>query len=445
MAAVLLRAGGVGDTIALYSLRPSPNCMKIFYGWRIVGAGVAIQFMQAAFLHQAFGAYVAVLSEERGWSKTALSGAAALQSIEGAVLGPLLGWIMDRFGPQNVIRIGVVMLGLGFIALSTIDSLMGFYAAILMIALGSALSGYFPLTIATIHWFSRKRARALSALGMGLALGGLAVPMVAWTMQTYGWRATAVGSGLLILFIGLPLATVFRRRPEDYGETVDGLPQVPLVPPVSQGEARGPESPNTVQIAEPVERDFTAKEALRTGAFWFLALGHGFALLVVMAVNVHAISHMKESLQYTVAQASLVIVLMTVSQVGGVGLGLLIGDRYEKRYVAAICMLMHCSGMLMLAYATGPFMLGAFAILHGVGWGLRGPFMQAIRADYFGRRSIGMIVGLSSMFVALGQILGPMIAGVLADMTGDYRLGFTVLALIAGLGSVFFLMAKRPQ
>lgn len=414
--------------------------MKIFYGWRIVGAGTAIQFMQAAFLHQAFGAYVAVLSEERGWSKTALSGAAALQSIEGAVLGPLLGWVLDRFGPQNVIRIGVLTLGLGFIALSMIDTLMGFYGAILMIALGSALSGFFPLTVAIIHWFSKKRARALSTLGMGLALGGFAVPIVAWTMQTYGWRATAVGCGLIMIFIGLPLASVFaRRRPEDHGETVDGLPPAP------QGAEHDPENPSTVQIAEPVERDFTAKEALRTSAFWFLALGHGFALLVVMAVNVHAITHMKESLHYTVAQASLVIMLMTLSQVGGVALGWLIGDRFEKRYVAGNCMLLHCSGMLMLAYATGPLMLGIFAVLHGVGWGLRGPFMQAIRADYFGRRSIGMIVGLSSMFVAFGQILGPMIAGVLADVTGNYRMGFTVLALIAGLGSVFFFMAKRPQ
>jgi len=413
--------------------------MKIFYGWRMVGAGTALQFMQAAFLHQAFGAYVAVLSEERGWSKTALSGAAALQSIEGALLGPLMGWVMDRFGPQNVIRIGVLILGLGFIALSMIDTLMGFYGAILMIALGSALCGYFPLTVAIIHWFSKKRARALSTLGMGLALGGLAVPMVAWTMQIYGWRATAMGSGLILILIGLPLASIIRRRPEDHGETVDGLPAV------AQAAERGPESPSTLQITEPLERDFTAREALRTRAFWFLALGHGLALLVVMAVNVHAITHMKESLQYTVAQASLVIMLMTVSQLAGVAIGWLIGDRFEKRYVAAICMLLHCSGMLMLAFASGPLMLGAFAVLHGVGWGLRGPFMQAIRADYFGRRSIGMIVGLSSLFVAIGQMFGPMIAGVLADTTGDYRLGFTVLALIAGVGSVFFFMAKRSQ
>ncbi len=89
-------------------------------------------------------------------------------------------------------------------------------------------------------------------------------------------------------------------------------------------------------------------------------------------------------------------------------------------------------------------MVVAYALLHGSAWGLRGPFMQAIRADYFGRSAIGMILGLSFMIVVLGQIGGAMISGILADATGNYRAGFTVVALLAGLGSVFFLLAKRP-
>jgi len=101
-------------------------------------------------------------------------------------------------------------------------------------------------------------------------------------------------------------------------------------------------------------------------------------------------------------------------------------------------------GLLFLTYASNVAMIVAFAVLHGVAWGLRGPFMQAIRADYFGRSAIGMILGLSYMVIVVGQIGGPMIAGVLADVTGNYRTGFTVLALLAGLGSAFFLLAKMP-
>jgi MFS family permease len=90
-------------------------------------------------------------------------------------------------------------------------------------------------------------------------------------------------------------------------------------------------------------------------------------------------------------------------------------------------------------------MLGAFAILHGVAWGLRGPFMQALRADYFGLQAIGMILGLSAIIIALGQVAGPMIAGFFADFTGNYRTGFTVIALVAASGSVLFLLARKPS
>ena len=403
--------------------------MKIFYGWRMVAAGSGIQFLQSALLHQAFGAYFAVLAEELGWSKTSLSGAAALQPMEAAVLGPVLGWVVDRFGPQGMIRIGVVLFGIGFILLSRIDSLTGFYGAFIVIALGSSLCGFFPVNVAIIHWFEKFRARALSALSLGIALGGIVVPAVAWWMQSFGWRATALASGMLAIGLGWPLAQVFRRRPEDYGLRVDGLPAA---------------AADMAQPGAGAQREYSAREALRTRAFWLLSLGHGFALLIVYAVNVHAITHMKEGLGYSVAQAALVIMLMTLAQVGGVLIGWVIGDRFDKRYIAAVCMLMHAAGLLMLTYAAGPAMLVAFALLHGCAWGLRGPFMQAIRADYFGRRSIGMILGLSSIIVVLGQIGGPMVAGVLADLTGNYRIGFTVLALLAGLGSLFFMLAERP-
>jgi MFS family permease len=89
-------------------------------------------------------------------------------------------------------------------------------------------------------------------------------------------------------------------------------------------------------------------------------------------------------------------------------------------------------------------MVAGFAVLHGVAWGLRGPFMQAIRADYFGLQAIGMIMGLSALMIALGQVGGPLVAGAFADLTGSYRGGFTVLALAAGAGSVLFLIARRP-
>ena len=397
----------------------------------MVGAGSGLQFLQAGLMTQAFGAYVAVLQEERGWSKTALSGAAALQQMEVAMLGPILGWLIDRFGPQLWIRIGVVVFGIGLMLLSFTETLPTFYAAFVVIAVGSSFCGFFPVNVALIHWFERWRARALSAMSIGLALGGISLPVVAWSLQAFGWRATAFASGMLMIAVGLPLAFVMRRRPEDYGETVDGVPPQPR----EEKDLPGKES----------VRDFTAREALRTPAFWLLSLGHGFALLVVHAVSVHAITHMSQGLGYSLEEAALVYMLLPLSQLGGVGLGWLIGDRYDKRLIAAGCMLAHMVALLLLTYAVNLAMVLAFAVLHGVAWGLRGPFMQALRADYFGRSAIGMILGLSFMIIVVGQVGGPMIAGILADLTGSYRTGFTILALLAGLGSLFFVLAKRPR
>jgi sugar phosphate permease len=405
---------------------------RLFYGWYMVAAGSGLQVLQSSLMTQSFGAYLAVLQVERGWSKTALSGAAALQQMEAAILGPVLGWFIDRFGPQGMIRAGIVVFGIGLMLLSFTDTLLAFYGAFVVIALGASLCGFFPVNVALIHWFERWRARALSSLSLGIALGGISVPLVAWSLQTYGWRATAFVSGIIAIVLGLPLAMVFRRRPEDHGMVVDGI----ALPSV--------EEKHLIEKPDP-GRDFTAREALRTPAFWLLSLGHGFALLVVHAVSVHAIAHMHQGLGYSVAQASLVYTLLTLSQIGGVVIGWLIGDRYDKRLISGGCMLGHMAGLLLLTYAVAVPMVLAFAVLHGAAWGLRGPFMQALRADYFGRSAIGMILGLSVMIIVVGQVAGPMVAGILADATGNYRAGFTILALLAGLGSLFFFFARKPE
>ena len=398
----------------------------------MVFAAASLQFIQSMMLHQAFGAYVAVLIEQKSWSKTSVSGASAMMSMEAAVIGPILGWFLDKFGAQGVIKIGVLMFGAGFILLSMIDSLGQFYGAVVVIAIGASMAGYFPLNVGVIQWFKKKRARALSIVGLGLALGGMFVPIIAWSIQYFGWRQTAFACGVIAILVGYPLASIFKRRPEDFGMYVDGI-------------APAPEDKTDVDVKDyRPEREFTARQALRTKAFWLLSIGHALALVVVTAVNTHAINHMRISLDYTIGHASVFITLMTLFQVIGVLMGGYLGDKFEKRRVASICMLMHAGGLLMLTYATGAAMLVVFSVAHGLAWGIRGPFMQAIRADYFGRRSIGMILGLSAMLVAAGQITGPLLAGVMGDATGNYRMGFTVLALIAASGSVVFWMARKP-
>lgn len=462
----------------------APLPPRSFYGWRLLAAAGTIQLMLGALLTQSFGLYVAAIGQEMGWSKATLAGAAALQSVESALIGPVLGWLLDRLGTQVAIRWGLVTFGAGLMLMSQVDSVALFYLAAVLMAVGASLGGYFALSVTIVHWFQVHRARALSALSVGLACGGLVVPLIAASMQRYGWRVTALASGAFVIVAGWALARVIHGRPEDVGQRVDGAP--PVLPLAQAGVATADgradaagvplraypadtrrasdattaatastvsdacaasETPvaagagPTAPLAEPA---FTAAQALRTRAFWLLAMGHGLALLVVTAVNVHAVSHMTQGVGISVTDAGWIITLMTLAQLGGVLFGVAAGDRFDKRHVTAACMFAHAAGLLCLTWSTQMGHLVAFALLHGVAWGLRGPLMQAMRADYFGRRAIGAIFGLSATIVAVGQICGPMMAGVMADLTGDYRVGFTVIALMALAGSWAFLQARRP-
>src|SRR3990170_342065 len=253
---------------------------RVFYGWRMVAAGFGLQFLNAFLINQSFGAYVAVLRDEFGWSKTALSGAFSLQQVEGALLGPAQGVVVDRFGSRSMIRLGLVIFGLGLILLSRVHSIAGFYVAVSFIALGTSLSAFIPLTVALVNWFDRYRARALSFMSLGFAIGGMLVPVVAYSLEAFGWRDTAFASGVIVIVAGLPMAQVIRRRPEDHGDVVDGIADPP---------AHASTVTEAASFSE--RRDFTAREAIRTPAFWLVSLGHGAALLVVSAVGVPALSH----------------------------------------------------------------------------------------------------------------------------------------------------------
>ena len=278
-----------------------------------------------------------------------------------------------------------------------------------------------------MQWFRRWRSLALAFVQTGIALGGLVVPIVAWALETYGWRASALGSSLLVLLIGIPLTYVLRNTPEEMGLEPDGgLP---------------PQNPD----ATPLERDFTAREAVRTRAFWFISFGHSLALGVVFAVLAHLVVFLTNDYGFSLTLAATMVAVMTSTSVAGQLIGGFLGDRFDKRFIATAAMFGHAAGLLLLTYGTSLAWVIAFAITHGLAWGLRGPVMQSLRADYFGRTHFGQIMGLSSPIITVGMVGGPILAGAFADLFGSYQIGFTVLASLAALGSVFFIFATPPK
>ena len=312
----------------------------VFHGWRIVAAGFVLEMLMGALLFHAYGAYVVLLRQEFGWSKTLFSAAFSMARAESGILGPIQGWLTDRFGPRTLIRIGMTVFGLAFILFSQIGSAPAFFITFFLMALGSSLGGYLPVAVAIVSWFRRRRALALSISSTGMPVGGLLTQVVALALSAIGWRWTAFLSGVLVLSVGVPLARVFRHRSQARGEWPDGE-----APAAEETRAAGVRAPATGV-------DFTPREAMRAPALWYISLGHGSALLVGSAVSVHLIVHVTEQLGYSLQQAAAVVALVTVVQVGGQPGGGWAGDRFNQRAILVGCMLPPASGRFLPAPPT---------------------------------------------------------------------------------------------
>lgn len=413
---------------------------RLFYGWWIVAASFVLNALSSGFIFSGFSIFFVPLREEFGWSRTLLSGGMSLLRVESAFLGPIEGWIIDKIGPRIVVLIGVVLLGGGFMAFSRMDSVFWFYFSFVILALGSSMAGFLPLTTTIAHWFVEKRGLAMGIAMTGIGLGGaLIVGFLAWGVAHYGWRATALASGVFIWLVGIPTGLVLRHKPEEYGHLPDGKRPFESSPQKQGAHAASPVPPSALSRSS--DQNVTARAALRTPAFWLICFGQGSALLVIGAVLVHQVQHMVQRMQLSLEAAAGFVSLGLMVSVAGQLMGGYLADRLDKRRVLALCMLGHMVGVLMLAFATTIAPLVFFVVVHGLANGVRNPTITALFADYFGRKSYATIVGFYSVFVMLTSTISPIFAGWLADVRGgSYVLPFTILAVWTGIASLFFLL-----
>jgi MFS family permease len=403
----------------------------VYYGWWIVTLAAFVQFLCSLLWMQSYGAYTVVLHQEFGWSMTLLSGAYALTRVESGLLGPLQGWLVDRYGPRLILSIGLLMFGLGLLWLTQVESLLVYYIVVFLISIGISLGGYHTLMVSIVNWFQRHRTKAVSYAQLGNCLGGLSLPMLAWGLEHQGWRMMAFISGVIVLVIGIPIVQGIRHRPEDIGEVMDGG----LTDDFSLSNKK-----RSTQTPSP-----SWKQSVRTSAFWHISVGHSIALLSVSTVLVHLIPHLTRKLGMGLTTAGLVFSTISIFQILGVVCGGYLGDRFNKRLICVCCMIFHGIGMLILAFFDEYSLLILFAMLHGLAWGIRAPQMVAIRADYFGPESFGRIMGISSLIVMLGMMGGPIFCGIVVDHYGIYQNAFMSIGIVSMIGAIFFYMARKPD
>ena len=399
---------------------------KIFYGWWIVFACFLISLYVSSVIFYGFTAFFEPLVEDFGWSYTQISFAASLRGLEMGLLFPLIGFLVDRFGSRKLIFCGVVVVGFGLLVLSFTRSLAMFYGSFLLLGFGvGGVSSVVSMTVVA-NWFRKKLGIALGVMMSGFGASGLLVPVIVRLIDVYNWRNTLIILGLGMWSLGIPLSFVIRNRPEQYGYLPDGT---------SSSDQGGD---NEIQD-KAVE--IGVKEALKKKSFWYLNIAETIRFMALAAVVTHVMPYLS-SVGISRASAGLVAgAIPLFSIIGRFGLGWL-GDILDKRYIMAMAFLIMSLGMLAFGYVQVMWLLFLFLVLFSSGSGGSMVLRGAILREYFGRDSLGKILGITMGFASIGGIIGPILAGWVFDTLGSYHLIWFVFCGIIGLAICLILKIR---
>ena len=195
---------------------------RIFYGWYMVAAGMGIHLWISVVWVYAKQVFFTPISMHFGWSRALMSGAFALERLEGSIVSPIEGFLVDKYGPRKIMVLGTFITGAGIMSLSFLNNIYMFYISILVVSLGQSMALGIPRTWAIVQWFRRLRGRALGIGGSGASLSGPLLFITLFLVEFLGWRPAFIVLGLSVWIINLPLAMVFRGRPHEYGYLPDG-------------------------------------------------------------------------------------------------------------------------------------------------------------------------------------------------------------------------------
>ena len=405
---------------------------SVFYGWWIIGASFWIWLLTGGFVVLGFTAFFEPIVEEFGWSYTQVSLATSFRGVEGVLLAPFIGLLVDRLGPRRLMFGGIILVAFGLVFLSRIASLGMFYGGFVLITIG--MSGCSPTVAFTAiaNWFRKKLGIATAIASSGFALGGLLVPLTVKLIDVFDWRTTLFILGLTIWIAGLPLSLLLRHKPEPYGYLPDGEKSTITAP----GQVLVP--------AETHEVDIGTKQALRSRAFWHIGLAMAFHFVAVGTLIVHVMPYLS-SIGVPRSTASLVAMAIPLLSIAGRLSSGWLGDRFNKKRIAATFFTLTVLGLLCLSYVSSGVMwlVIPFIILFGIGWGSNNTLRTAMLREYFGRRKFGSIFGLMMGLSALGGIAGPLFAGWVFDTWASYQIAWITLAILV-FAAVIIIATTPP-
>lgn len=389
--------------------------------WLVAGvACVVLGFSRG--IHSSFGVFNVALLDSFGWSRGATAGVFSVVLSVDALLSPVVGYLLDRFGTKKISVAGCLALVLGLFLSSRVTDLWQLYICFgLVLAVGFTFAGMVPHIFLISEWFSSKRASAIGVVYAGTGVGiMLLAPLSEWLISSYGW-ARALETYAVVVLVGLlPLVWFFyqhgphgmhaRRRSE---EKTDG-------------------------------NQWTAKLALKSLQFWLLFIARIAAASGTTVIVTHQVAHVVDVGFSKFLSASIFGLAGITSSFGRVIFGY-IADRLSKQaaYTLNIAMTVVGVGALMiLRDPSQAWLLYVYVIFFGIGFGSRAVIFSALTADIFSGKGFGSILGYSTVAVGVGGALGSYLGGAFHDWTGSYLVSFALSALLLAVSDVCIWLAS---
>jgi OFA family oxalate/formate antiporter-like MFS transporter len=402
----------------------------ISYGWLIVATMTLVMTMVygASF---SFSVFLKPLSEWFGWERASTSGAYAVSLWTSGLLAVLMGVLTDRYGPRIVLAIGGLLGGLGYLILSGTSALWQLYAGFAVIAVNTSAT-WTPITATVSRWFSDKRVLALGIATGGIGLGQMVMPpLVTYLIGGTDWRTAYLVLAFMTWGIVIPAALPAKHSPT--GTDLPSAENGPEDTPLNSGAAAA------VQANE-----WSLTEAVRTPTFWLLVgLNITVAITLFMA-GIHIAAYATD-VGITASSAALVLTVMGGANIMSKLFVGTIATRYGSRFSLLLFLALGTIALFIFAGITELWMFFAVAALFGFGIGGAAPPLAAMVAEYFGLRSVGVIMGVIGVGWAAGCSIGTILGDYLFDTGGSYVVAFLVAGGLSVLALLFVLLLQAPR
>lgn len=410
----------------------------LHYGWVIFGLSALNLMIEGGMKSTVPVIYVA-LRDSFHWSAAVTSGVFSLAGLVGGLGAPLVGRLLDLWGPRYLFPVGGLLILLGWYGSSFATSLWTLVLCYAVIAtLGENSVASFTTTATLSPWFPRTRGRMLGLADAGHPLGVvLFLPLAQWLIVTVGWRSTFRLLGVVFFLLVAPANFLLQRRPPLRRAVT--APEMAPEPAHHPGPGQGSSSP---AFSEPIGRrvaDTTPPPQVprlwSQPQVWFLVLARLCATLGTHLTNVHLVAFFVAAGYDPLLAASAIAGVGCVGVVGRPLSGTL-SDVLGREVMYTTGLGMHISAILLvLTLGNGqrwwPLLL--FVALSGLSDGIGGLVVGAKAGDLFPAASLGRVMGLVQMGRGLGMMVGPVLGGFLFDQQGNYQLAFLGAILLMAL------------